>query len=230
MDIISVLLVEDEPTLSMIIRETLEEKGGFKVFIAENGDEGLQQFFQLRPDILVADVMMPHMDGFDMVRQIRESDHHTPILFLTARSAVKDVVKGFNLGGNDYLKKPFGMGELIIRIQALLNRAFQKREPSNTFCIGQYTFDPVRQNLFFAGDRETLSNRESELLKRLCENKNQITHAKNLLLELWGDDGYFTAKSLHVFITKLRHKLQHDSSINILNIRGIGYKLTEDNS
>jgi DNA-binding response OmpR family regulator len=229
MNKIKMLLVEDEPTLSMIIRETLEEKGDFEVLIAENGDKGLQQFFQFRPDIVVADVMMPEMDGFDMVKRIRESDLQTPILFLTSRSAVDDVVRGFKLGGNDYLKKPFGMGELIIRIKALLNRAFQKKETSNNqFQIGHYTFDSTRQSLYFEGRRESLSNREAELLKRLCENKNQVIHAKNLLLDLWGDDGYFTAKSLHVFITKLRHRLQQDPSIYILNIRGIGYKLIEE--
>ncbi len=228
MDKIKVLLVEDELTLSMIVQETLEEKGEFVVYTAGNGNVGLQKYYDLRPDIIVADVMMPQMDGFEMISQIRETDRQIPVLFLTARSSVDDVVTGFKLGGNDYLKKPFGMGELIIRIKALLSRAFISAEKSTLYAVGSYTFDSVTQNLYHANEKITLSNRESELLKRLCENKNQVLHTKNILLELWGDDDYFTIRSLHVFITKLRQKLAKDASICILNIRGIGYKLIDD--
>ena len=228
MEKIKVLLVEDELTLSMIIQETLDEKGEFIVHTAKNGNEGLQKYHSLHPDVVVADVMMPQMDGFEMVQQIRESDRKTPILFLTARSSVDDVITGFNVGGNDYLKKPFGMGELIIRIKSLVNRAFIEVEKSNHYKIGSYTFDFVTQNLHGINEKITLSNRESELLKRLCENKNQVLHTKNILLELWGNDDYFTTRSLHVFITKLRQKLAKDPSICILNVRGIGYKLIEE--
>ncbi len=229
MDKIKVLLVEDEPTLLMIIQETLEEKGEFIVNTAKNGKEGLQKYHSMHPDVVVADVMMPQMDGFEMVEQIRESDRKIPILFLTARSSVDDVITGFKLGGNDYLKKPFGMGELIIRIKSLVNLAFIKVEKSSHYKIGSYTFDPVTQNLYQANEKIALSNRESELLKRLCENKNQVLHTENILLELWGNDDYFTTRSLHVFITKLRQKLAKDSSICILNVRGVGYKLIEEN-
>ena len=227
MEKIKVLLVEDELTLAMIVQETLEEKEEFVVFTAGNGEAGLQKYHDLHPHIIVADVMMPVMDGFEMVQQIRETDTQTPVLFLTARSAVEDVVNGFTLGGNDYLKKPFGMNELIIRIKALLNRAFVKAETnaSDHFQIGAYTFDAITQNLYYAGEKITLSHRESELLKRLCSNKNQVLHTKTILLELWGDDDYFTTRSLHVFVTKLRQKLSKDPSICILNIRGTGYKL-----
>ncbi|MFT3737615.1 MAG: response regulator transcription factor [Breznakibacter sp.] len=228
MDKITVLLVEDEPTLSMIIRETLEEKGEFTVYTAPNGQQGLQRFHALHPDIVVADVMMPEVDGFDMVRQIRQTDLRTPVLFLTSRSAVDDVVRGFRLGGNDYLKKPFGMNELIIRIKALLDRAFVKAEQCDRYQVGRFSFDPVAQYLLLDSKKTPLSNRESELLRRLCENKSQIIHTRNLLLDLWGDDGYFTAKSLHVFITKLRQKLSKDPSVCIINVRGTGYKLIED--
>lgn len=228
MEKIKVLLVEDELTLSMIIRETLDDKGEFLVSTAKNGEEGLQKFHSIHPDLLVVDVMMPKMDGFEMVKQIRESDHEVPILFLTARSSVKDVVKGFQFGGNDYLKKPFGMGELIIRIKALLDRAYVRKQKSSQYKIGEYLFDSIRQTLFLSGEKTVLSNRESEILKRLCENKSQVVHTKNLLVELWGEDGYFTTRSLHVFITKLRQKLSKDSTICILNIRGIGYKLIEE--
>jgi two-component system, OmpR family, response regulator TrcR len=228
MDKINLLLVEDELTLSMIIKETLEEKGEFVVHTAKNGEEGLQKYHTLHPDVVVADVMMPKMDGFEMVNQMRETDIQTPVLFLTARSSVDDVVNGFKLGGNDYLKKPFGMAELIIRIKALLNRAYVKEQKSDIFQIGSYSFDCVTQNLYHADEKVLLSNREAEILKRLCENKNQVLHNKNLLLELWGDDGYFTTRSLHVFITKLRQKLAADPTVCILNVRGTGYKLIED--
>ena len=225
MEKIKVLLVEDELTLSMIIRETLEEKEEFVVFTAGNGEIGLQKYHNFHPDIIVADVMMPVMDGFKMVQQIRETDPHTPVLFLTARSAVDDVVHGFTLGGNDYLKKPFGMNELIVRIKALMNRAFVKAQACDHYQIGAYTFDPVTQHLYYAEEKVSLSNRESELLKRLCENINQVLHTKTILLELWGDDDYFTIRSLHVFMTKLRRKLSKDASVYILNVRGTGYKL-----
>ncbi len=224
---VKVLVVEDEVTLAMIIKETLEEKEDFIVYIAENGEEGLHQFHSLAPDIIVADVMMPRIDGFEMVHLIRQSDEHIPILMLSARSAVNDVVKGFETGCNDYLKKPFGMNELIVRIKALLKRSHIHKKQTVIFEIGNYKFDPVTQTLFYLDQIQLLSNRESEILKRLCENRNEILQIKNLLLDLWGDDSIFNAKSLHVFITKLRKRLSQDPDIQILNVRGIGYKLVE---
>ena len=223
---ITVLLVEDEVTLAMIIKDTLEESG-FTIHTAGDGEEGLHLFFELRPDVLVADVMMPKMDGFEMVRRIRQTDKQTPVLFLTARSAINDVVEGFELGANDYLKKPFGMQELIIRIKALMGKAFSftEQKPSSRFEIGSYLFDPVAQTLLRAGERQELSHRESEILKRLCENRNQVVNTQDVLLDLWGDDSFFNSRSLHVFITKLRHKLSQDEQIRIVNGRGIGYKL-----
>lgn len=222
---INVLLTEDETTLAMIIKDTLEDEG-FSITVVEDGRKGLKTFFELKPDILVADVMMPHMDGFEMVRQIRQTDKRTPVLFLTARSAVKDVVEGFELGANDYLKKPFGMQELIVRIKALVNRAYVLEEKKESaFNIGNYLFDSVSQKLIFAGTEQELSHRESEILKRLCLNTNQVVNTQNLLLELWGDDDFFNTRSLHVFITKLRHKLTDDARIKIINVRGIGYKM-----
>ena len=235
-DKIKILLVEDEETLAMVIKDTLEGQN-FIIQTASNGEEGLRLFFDLRPDVLVADVMMPRMDGFEMVRRIRQTDKHTPVLFLTARSAINDVVEGFELGANDYLKKPFGMQELIVRIKALVGKVFSFTETipeeKTGFEIGNYHFNSVTQKLNYIGTAVSphintemeLSYRESEILKRLCENQNHVVNTQNVLLDLWGDDSFFNSRSLHVFITKLRHKLSQDNSIRIVNVRGIGYKL-----
>ena len=227
MDPIHVLLVEDEQTLAMIIKDTLEGQG-FRIRLAKDGEEGLQCFFHEKPDVLVADVMMPRMDGFEMVRRIRRSDAVTPVLFLTARSAVNDVVDGFELGANDYLKKPFGMQELIVRIKALAGRVLSPTQPPRTqalFEIGDYVFTPRTQQLLHQGTTAELSHRESEILRRLCERRDQVVEMRDILLELWGDDSFFNQRSLHVFITKLRRKLGKDRRIRIVNVRSIGYKL-----
>lgn len=220
---IKVLLVEDEQTLSMIIKDTLEEKE-FLITTAKDGEEGLRLFMQINPDVLVADVMMPKMDGFEMVRRIRQTDKTTPVLFLTARSAINDVVEGFELGANDYLKKPFGMQELIVRIKALVRWSFVEEKKNTIFSIGNYSFNSVTQQLSFSGSSIELSHRESEILKRFCDNKDEVVSTQSLLIELWGDDSFFNSRSLQVFITKLRHKLSKDERIRIINIRGIGYK------
>ena len=222
-----VLLVEDEPTLAMIIKDTLDGDE-FDIILASDGDEGLARCKETKPDIIVSDIMMPKIDGFTMVRHIRKTDSQIPVLFLSARSAANDVVEGFELGGNDYLKKPFGMAELIIRIKALLKKITINKEETSTFTLGQYSFDSITQTLKHQGNKQLLSNRESEILKRLCANKDNVLPMKDVLLELWGDDSFFNARSLHVFITKLRHKLSKDESIKILNVRGIGYKLIID--
>lgn len=228
MEKIKVLLVEDEQTLAMIIKDTLEGQG-FLIQTAADGEEGLRLFFDLRPDVLVADVMMPRMDGFEMVRRIRQTDRRTPVLFLTARSAVNDVVEGFELGANDYLKKPFGMQELIVRIKALMGRACTYTQPAENeqtfYEIGRYQLDTRRQLLLHEGLKQELSHRESEILRRLCQNRNCVVSMRDILLDLWGDDSFFNQRSLHVFITKLRHKLAKDDHIRIINVRGVGYKL-----
>ena len=224
MEKIHVLLVEDERTLSMIIKDTLEVQD-FLISTAYNGEEGLRMFHTEHPEIVVADVMMPRMDGFEMVRRIRQTDRTTPVLFLTARSGINDVVEGFELGANDYLKKPFSMQELIIRIKALLHKAFVNKEQTSIFEIGNYLFHAVSQQLTYAGISQELSHRESEILRRLCEHQNEVVSTQSILLELWGDDSFFNSRSLHVFITKLRHKLSKDERIRIVNVRGIGYKL-----
>ena len=226
---INILLAEDERTLAMIIKDTLDGQG-FNVNIANDGEEALRMYAASKPDVLVADVMMPRLDGYELVRRIRKHDQQTPVIFLTARSAVNDVVHGFEMGANDYLKKPIGMQELIVRIKALLGRACTvapQPEPVTRFTIGQYLFDAVIQRLTHVptGTRIELSYRESEILHRLCLHPSEVVTSQSLLLELWGDDSFFNNKSLHVFITKLRHRLAQDPSLRIVNVRGIGYKL-----
>jgi len=226
---INILLAEDERTLAMIIKDTLDGQG-FDVTIASDGEEALRLYGTSKPDVLVADVMMPRLDGYELVRRIRKTDRQTPVIFLTARSAVGDVVHGFEMGANDYLKKPFGMQELIVRIKALLGRACTiTPQPIETdrFTIGQYLFDAVVQRLTHVptGNRAELSYRESEILRRLCLHPSEVVTSQSLLLELWGDDSFFNNKSLHVFITKLRHRLSQDPSLRIVNVRGVGYKL-----
>lgn len=227
MEKIKVLLVEDEETLAMIVKETLEGEG-FDVIVANNGTEGLQLLTQSRPDIVVADIMMPEMDGFEMVRRIRRSDQSLPVLFLTARSAVSDVVEGFELGGNDYLRKPFSMLELIVRIKSLVQRTISDKptESANLLHIGLYTLDVTTQILSFCNEEgERLPHRESELLRMLAENLNKVVSSDDILIQLWGDNTLYNARSLQVFITKLRHKLSRDEDIQIINVRGIGYKM-----
>ena len=229
MDKIRILLVEDEETLVMIVKETLDAQG-FEVMTAPDGIEGLALASSAKPDVIVADVMMPKMDGFDMVRRLRKTDKQTPVLFLTARSSVEDVVEGFELGANDYLKKPFSIQELIVRVKALARHARQARgqapeKEQRQIMVGQYTFNPVTQMLAFKGQKIELSHRASEILRMLAEKSNQVVTTDDILLALWGDNSFYNARSLQVFITKLRQTLSNDADIKIVNVRGIGYKL-----
>lgn len=224
-DKIKLLLVEDERTLAGIIRDTLGEKG-FDVSVAYDGLEGLRRFNAERPDVVVTDIMMPTMDGFTFVDHLRRAGSKTPVLFLSARSSADDVVEGFELGGNDYLRKPFAMSELIVRIRALLGKSLENNAPEDEpFSIGSYLFDPGKQTLSHEGEVQQLSGREAEVLLLLANNMGNVVPMKTMLLNLWGDDGYFNVRSLHVFITKLRSRLAGDTSVAIINIRGTGYKL-----
>lgn len=220
-----VLLVEDETTLSMIIKDTLEDEG-FELILATDGIKGLNSFLNNKPDVIIADVMMPEMDGFEMVKKIRKTDTVTPILFLTARSSLDDLVNGFNLGANDYLKKPFKMLELVMRVKALANRIIPVKENDAIFEIGDYRLNVTTQILTHEGNRQELSYLESQILKRLCVNRDNVVEIKDILNDLWNDDSCYNRNSLHVFIHKLRKYLSDDVRVKILNIRGIGYKLT----
>lgn len=229
---IKVLLVEDEASLAMIMKDTMEPEG-MRVTLAADGEEGLRAFFADKPDVLIADVMMPRMDGFEMVRRIREHDKLTPVLFLTARSSVNDVVNGFKMGGDDYLKKPFSLQELLARVSRLAERQQLYRQSSSSESedgdrwmeIGTYRFNPVTQQLVWQCHVEELSHREAELLRMLAEHVNEVVESRAILLALWGDDTLFNGRSLQVFITKLRHRLERDPQLRIVNVRGIGYKL-----
>ncbi|PSL27307.1 response regulator transcription factor [Dyadobacter jiangsuensis] len=220
----TVLFIEDEPALGMIVKDSLVYRG-FDVLYAANGTDGLAQYREHHPDIVVADIMMPDMDGFTMAEQIRRDDPHTPIMFLTARSQTSDVVRGFELGGNDYLKKPFSLDELVARINALLRTGAQRMNANGTLKIGRYIFDPAKQKLSVDDHEVTLSHREAELLRRLYQQRNEVLGRSEVLTELWGDDSFFNGRSLDVFITKLRRYLREDPKIQIINIRGRGYKL-----
>lgn len=220
---IKIVLAEDEPVLGQIVKESLETRN-FEVLICTDGETAYKTYQKERPQLLVLDVMMPKKDGFTLAKEIRQQDIHIPIIFLTAKSQTKDVVEGFELGGNDYLKKPFSMEELIVRIHALLDRASLKQSNSS-IAIGQYTFNYTKQTLSLGKDTQLLTHREAELLYHLAEKQNEILDRSLILKKIWGDDDFFNARSMDVFITKLRKKLNKDKNVQIVNIRGYGYKL-----
>ncbi len=219
-----ILLVEDDSTLSMIVSETLQ-RDGFEVMTAGDGEDGLRKFTRHGADLIIADVMMPRMDGFEMGRRIRQINRNVPLLFLTAKSEIEDIVEGFELGGNDYLKKPFKMLELIVRIKALLRR--NVREEDNLFEIGDYTLDLSTQILSHKDNGGIeLSLIEAKLLKELIVNVGYTVEASTIMQLIWQRDDPYSRNSLHGFIHKLRHYLCHDQSISLINQRGIGYMLT----
>ena len=220
---IKILLAEDEPALALIIKESLETRN-FEVMHCINGEVAFDVFTKQKFDLLVLDVMMPKKDGFSLAKDVRKIDKKIPIIFLTAKSQTQDVVEGFNIGGNDYLKKPFSMEELIIRIHSLLGR-INADKVEEKMLIGSYSFDFVKQTLHFNELIITLTHREAELLFLLIENKNEILDRSIVLKKIWGNDDFFNGRSLDVFITKLRKKLNLDPNIQIINVRGQGYKL-----
>ncbi len=220
-----ILLVEDEADLALIVADTLRGQG-YEVLTAGNGIDGLDKFKTCGADIVVADVMMPEMDGFTMARAIRKTSPTVPLLFLTAKSTIDDVEKGFEIGANDYLKKPFELRELIVRIKALLRRNSAGRVGDTKFAIGAYVFNVSTQILSF-GDKEVeLSHFESKILERLAANIGKTVDASELMIAVWQRDDLSNRNSLHGYIHKLRRALRHDPSIAIINQRGFGYMLT----
>jgi DNA-binding response OmpR family regulator len=222
----TVLYVEDELFLGKIVKESLESRG-FIVAMEDDGDRVLDLFKRTDPDICVLDVMLPNKDGFTIAKEIRKINASVPILFLTAKTQTEDVLKGFSEGGNDYLRKPFSMEELIVRINNLLqltgSHSVQKENGDN-IVIGIFTFNKPRQVLSGGAEERKLSYRESELLLYLYEHRNSIIDRRDLLNAIWGNDSFFNSRNLDVYITKLRGYLREDPSLEILTIKGVGYR------
>ena len=224
---VKILYVEDEPFLGKIVKETLESKG-FDVYMETDGNKVLSLYKTVQPDICVLDIMLPNKDGFEIAESIKHQNAQMPILFLTAKSNTTDVLQGFAIGGNDYLKKPFSMEELIARISNLLNITGKTNKPeqndSEHFGFGKYTFNVSRQILTGFGENRKLSYREAELLRYLFKNRNEIIDRRDLLNAIWGNDSYFNSRNLDVYITKLRGYIKEDTELEILTIKGIGYR------
>lgn len=221
---IRLLLAEDEPVLGQILKESLETRD-FIVSLVTNGALAVEQLVHNSYDIIVLDVMMPEMDGFTAAKIIREQQQDIPIIFLTAKSQVDDVLEGFHAGGNDYIKKPFSIEELIVRIHNATQRHAQRNTTAN-YQMGDYHFDFPKQQLTYQQQPPIqLTHREAQLLYHLYQKKNQVLERGYILNKLWGSDDFFTGRSMDVFITKLRKKLALDDHIQIINVRGYGYKL-----
>ncbi|MEP6947811.1 MAG: response regulator transcription factor [Ginsengibacter sp.] len=220
-----VLYVEDELFLGKIVKESLESRG-YEIFMEEDGANVMTLFHSCSPDICVFDIMLPNKDGFAIAEDIRKIDTKIPILFLTARSQTEDLVKGFQLGGNDYIRKPFSMEELIVRIENALRPGRENVLPDrkDIVTIGNCNFNMVRQILYCNEEERKLSYKESELLKVLYQNRDKLIDRRDILNLLWGNDNFFNSRNLDVYITKLRGYLKSDPSVEILTIKGIGYR------
>ena len=224
-----IFYVEDELFLGKIVRESLESRG-FEVIMESNGGKAVEVFKKEKPDICVLDIMLPNKDGFAIADEIRDLDEEVPIIFLTAKTQTEDVVKGFSLGGNDYIRKPFSMEELIVRVQNALRTKTEdsKKITGDRFTIGKYSFQVNRQVLTNGKEDRKLSYRESELLKLLYENRDKIIGRSDILNLLWGNDSFFNSRNLDVYITKLRGYLKDDPSLEIITIKGIGYRFVAE--
>ncbi|MDZ4713831.1 MAG: response regulator transcription factor [Cytophagales bacterium] len=220
----SILYVEDEPFLARIVKETLESRD-FEVHMVSDGGEALALFNKVKPRICVLDIMLPNKDGYTIAREIRAINPEIPIIFVTAKTQTEDLVKGFDVGGNDYLRKPFSMEELIVRVNNLLK--LSKHEGASRpehIAIGKFEFHPNRYELKSGDKVRKLSHREAVLLQTLAESKNVIIQRKDVLLRVWGDDSFFNSRNLDVYITKLRDYLKEDPSVQIITIKGVGYR------
>lgn len=229
-----VLLVEDDESLGFVVKDNLELRG-FEVDLQQDGLSAKGRFAEKEYDICVLDVMLPKMDGFTLAEEIRRVNHKIPIIFLTARSMKEDRIRGFKLGGDDYLTKPFSVEELILRIEVFLRRS-QGTEgdggasaTQDTYNIGQYVLNYRNLQLYFGNQEEkSMTQREADLLRLLVENKNNLVKREFLLTQLWGDDDYFKGRSMDVFISRLRKYLKKDPSVQIKNVHGVGFRLEED--
>lgn len=223
-----ILYVEDEPFLGKIVKETLEIRD-FEVRMVSDGSLVIAAIEAFSPDLIILDVMLPHMDGFELGASIRKKHIRTPIIFVTAKVQTEDVLKGFQSGGNDYLRKPFSMEELIARIHNLLEMAGQSPETApvslDVILLGQYTFDARKFELRFGDKIQKLSHREAELLKILTEKLNFPVERKYILQKIWGDDSFFNSRNLDVYIAHLREYLREDPNVQIVTLKGVGYQM-----
>ncbi|MCS7004131.1 MAG: response regulator transcription factor [Cytophagales bacterium] len=224
-----ILLVEDDPNLGQVLSEYLEIKG-YVVVLCKDGETGLKAFKKEQFDLLICDVMMPKMDGYTLVEEVRLLNADIPIIFVTAKSMKEDAIHGFRVGADDYVTKPFSMEELLMRIKAILKRSSKanaEQEQQEVFYIGKTVFDYKSQRLVVGKNEYKLTTRESDLLKMLCLSKNQVLDRSKALKKIWLDDNYFNSRSMDVYVTKLRKYLKGDTSIQILNVHGQGFKLVE---
>jgi len=221
-----ILLAEDDENLGLLLKEYLIAKG-FDTELYPDGEVAYQGFMKSQFNLCILDVMMPKKDGFSLARDIRMVNTDIPVIFLTAKNMKEDVLEGFKLGADDYLTKPFSMEELIFRIEAILRRTEGEGQEGNqeVFKLGMYTFDSQKQTLTDGKETQKLTTKESELLRLLCVNVNKVLERNFALKTIWVDDNYFNARSMDVYITKLRKHLKDDSSVEIINVHGKGYKL-----
>ena len=221
-----VLYVEDEPFLGKIVRESLESRG-FEVCMVADGNLVMAEMRRFQPEICVLDVMLPNRDGFSLAKDIRKEARLLPILFLTAKQQTEDVLQGFAVGGNDYLRKPFSLEELVARIHNLLqlsqSQPVAEQHSGESVPVGAYAFFPLKYELKWGDQSRKLSAREADLLKILLRNRNGVTSRKDILMEVWGDDSFFNSRNLDVYITRLREYFRADPNIEIITIKGVGY-------
>ncbi|MBQ5778423.1 MAG: response regulator transcription factor [Paludibacteraceae bacterium] len=230
MEKLNIMLCEDDENLGSILTEYLQAKGK-NVDHFSNGESGLSRFVKDKYDICILDVMMPKLDGFSLASQIKKIQPTIPIIFLTAKDLKEDILEGFKIGADDYITKPFSMEELLYRMDAIIRRVKgQTKEIITEYQLGKYTFDTQKQTLEINGKISKLTTKENELLILLASNANAILERNYALKKIWGDDGYFNARSMDVYITKLRKILKEDTQISIINIHGKGYKLVIPNS
>lgn len=227
---IPILLIEDQVELCQILKDTLSLYG-FDVTYALNGDDGYNKFTSLGPRIVIIDIMMPGSDGFSAVKKIRAVNKDVPVIMLTAKPLTEDLVKAFDLGCNDFIRKPFVMEELIARVRSFARASGNApRAGQNIYRLGSFTFNASTHELANDSSRFQLSYKEVELLRKLCEAKSSIVDRQVLLTELWGSDNAFNSKTMNVYINRLRNYLDNDKAVEILTIRGYGYKLIERTS
>lgn len=221
----NILLVEDDKNLAFVVQDNLLD-AGYHVHHADDGEKALDLFKTHPIDLILLDVMLPKLDGFGVAASIREKNQQTPIIFLTAKDFKEDKIKGFRLGADDYVTKPFVLEELLLRIEAIIRRTQTvEEEEASTMQIGQFTFEPSSLSLELNGETSTLTKKEAALLKELAKNKDKVVERSQLLKKVWGKDGYFVGRSMDVYMTKVRKYLKADAAIEIVNIHGVGFKL-----